>query len=44
MVTSALPSSQKPVVERVDCSATVRPFGSIPIRWASTKEAGPHVM
>jgi hypothetical protein len=27
-----------------NCTATVRPFGSIHIRWTSTKEAGPHVM
>jgi hypothetical protein len=26
------------------CTATVRPFGSVHIRWTSAKEAGPHVM
>jgi hypothetical protein len=27
-----------------NCTTTVRPFGSVHIRWTSAKEAGPHVM
>jgi hypothetical protein len=27
-----------------NCTATVRPFGSVHIRWTSAREAGPHVM
>jgi hypothetical protein len=27
-----------------NCTTTVRPFGSVHIRWTSAKDAGPHVM